>query len=64
MDFQETLDFKLKMKNRYKIEAKNAELKNAHAFVRASSYDISGMNLQAATTIFVVNIKRIMKLKK
>lgn len=64
LKFQETEEFKLKMKDRYKIEAKNAELKNAHAFGQADSHGISGMNLQAATTIFVVNIKRIMKLMK
>ena len=62
MEFQETDDFKLKVKGRYKIEAKNSELKNAHAYGQADSHGISGMNLQAATTIFVVNIKRIMKL--
>jgi hypothetical protein len=60
--FQETDDFKIKVKDRYKIEAKNSELKNAHAYGYADSHGISGMNLQAATTIFVVNIKRIMKL--
>ena len=64
MEFQETEEFKHKMKDRYKIEAKNAELKNAHAFGQADSHGISGMNLQAATTIFVVNIKRIMKLMR
>jgi len=64
MEFQETDEFKSKVKNRYKIEAKNAELKNAHAFGQADSHGILGMNLQAATTIFVVNIKRIMKLMK
>jgi transposase len=64
MEFQETDDFKLRVKQRYKIEAKNAELKNAHAYGQADSHGISGMNLQAATTIFVVNIKRIMKLMK
>ena len=62
MNFQETKEFKSKVKARYKIEAKNAELKNTHAFGQADSHGISGMNLQAATTIFVVNIKRIMKL--
>ena len=64
MELQETEEFKSKVKARYKIEAKNAELKNAHAFGQADSHGISGMNLQAATTIFVVNIKRIMKLMK
>ena len=64
MKFQDTDGFKLKVKDRYKIEAKNSELKNAHAYGYADSHGISGMNLQAATTIFVVNIKRIMKLMK
>lgn len=64
MEFQETEEFKQKVKQRYKIEAKNAELKNAHAFGQAESHGISGMNLQAATTIFVENLKRIMKLIK
>lgn len=62
LEFQESEDFKLKVKDRYKIEAKNSELKNVHAYGIADSHGISGMNLQAATTIFVVNIKRIMKL--
>lgn len=62
LEFQKTEGFKLKVKDRYKIEAKNSELKNAHAYGYADSHGISGMNLQAATTIFVVNIKRIMKL--
>lgn len=62
MEFQETDDFKFKVKDRYKIEAKNSELKNAHAFGLADSHGISGMNIQAGTTIFAVNIKRILKL--
>jgi len=64
MKFQDTDDFKSKVKDRYKIEAKNSELKNVHAYGYADSHGISGMNLQAATTIFVVNVKRIMKLIK
>jgi len=64
MEFQETSDFKDTVKSRYKIEAKNAEIKNAHAYGLADSHGISGMNLQAATTIYVVNLKRILKLMK
>jgi len=63
LKFQNTEEFKIRSKERYKIEAKNAELKNAHAFGQADSHGISGMSLQAATTIFAVNIKRILKLK-
>ena len=64
MEFQETDDFKDTVKKRYKIEAKNAEIKNAHAYGLADSHGILGMNLQAATTIYVVNLKRILKLMK
>jgi len=64
MEFQETDVFKSKVKERYKIEAKNSELKNTHAFSLADSHGISGMNIQAGTTIFAVNIKRILKLMK
>lgn len=64
MEFQNTQHFKETVKSRYKIEAKNAEIKNAHAYGLADSHGILGMNLQAATTIYVVNLKRILKLMK
>ena len=48
---------------RYKIEAKNAELKNSHGYAHASYSGLHGMTLQAGISIFVVNLKRIMKLK-
>lgn len=38
MEFQESPYFKEKVKERYKIEAKNGELKNAHGFSGAISY--------------------------
>ena len=60
--FQETEYFKEKSKHRYKIEAKNGELKNAHGFGRATSYGITNMEMQGAMAIFAVNIKRIIKL--
>lgn len=62
MAFQKTDSFRMLSKERYKIEAKNSELKNAHGYDRADSYGISAMELQGAVTIFVVNLKRIMKL--
>ncbi|MCT4698708.1 transposase, partial [Tenacibaculum haliotis] len=62
MAFQETDYFKEKAKHRYKIEAKNGELKNAHGFARATSYGITNMEIQGAMTIFAVNLKRIIKL--
>lgn len=60
--FQETPYFKEKAKHRYKIEAKNSELKNVHGYNRASSYGINSMQLQGAMAIFTVNLKRILKL--
>lgn len=60
--FQETEYFKEKTKERYKIEAKNSELKNRHGYGVASSSGFVGMKIQGATTIFAVNLKRIIKL--
>lgn len=60
--FQETEYFKEKAKERYKIEAKNSELKNRHGYDVASSSGLVSMEMQGAMTIFVVNLKRIIKL--
>ena len=60
--FQETKHFKEKMKERYKIEAKNSELKNRHGYDVASSSGLIGMEMQGAMVIFAVNLKRIIKL--
>ena len=60
--FQETEYFKEKAKGRYKIEAKNSELKHRHGYDVASSSGLVGMEMQGAMAIFAVNIKRIIKL--
>ena len=60
--FQETEHFKEMAKERYKIEAKNSELKHRHGYDVASSSGLIGMEMQGAMTIFVVNLKRIIKL--
>lgn len=62
MEFQKTETFRVLSRERYKIEAKNAELKNVHGYDRAESYGISALELQGALTIFVVNLKRIMRI--
>jgi len=62
MTFQESDYFREKSKHRYKVEAKNSELKNVHGYGRASSYGIKNMQMQGAMAIFVVNLKRILKL--
>ncbi len=60
--FQETDYFKEKMKERYKIEAKNSELKHRHGYDVASLSGLIGMEMQGAMAIFAVNLKRIIKL--
>ena len=62
MIFQETEYYRSKSKERYKIEAKNSELKNVHGYGRANSYGIQNMEMQGAMAIFTVNMKRILKL--
>ncbi|MDD1505989.1 IS5/IS1182 family transposase, partial [Lysinibacillus sp. CNPSo 3705] len=49
--------FKQLAANRYKIEAKNSELKNGHGYDTASTVGLFGMEIQGA-----VNLKRILKL--
>lgn len=62
MEFQESPYFKEKAKERYKIEAKNSEIKHRHGYDKASSSGLCGMEIQGAVTIFAVNLKRIIKL--
>ncbi|OMP74501.1 MULTISPECIES: IS1182 family transposase [unclassified Chitinophaga] len=62
MIFQESEYYKEKARQRYKIEAKNSELKNVHGYNRAISYGIDSMQMQGALAIFTVNLKRIIKL--
>jgi transposase len=63
MIFEESEYFKKRSKERYKIEAKNSELKHQHGYDVAIASGLIGMRMQGALTIFVVNLKRIMKLK-
>jgi len=60
--FQESDYFKEKSKARYKIEAKNSELKHRHGYDVASFSGLIGMQMQGEMTIFTVNLKRILKL--
>jgi hypothetical protein len=62
--FQESEYFKEKTKERYKIEAKNSELKHRHGYDVASSSGLIGMEIQGAMAIFTVNLKRILTLMK
>jgi transposase len=62
MLFQNTDEFRQKVRERYKIEAKNSELKNVYGYGRAKSYGLENMEMQGALAIFTANIKRILKL--
>ena len=61
-EFQETQYFKERAKQRYKIEAKNAELKQSHGLGEADSVGIKAMHLQSYFTAIIANAKRIVKL--
>lgn len=62
--FQNSEAFKMKAKSRYKIEAKNSELKQRHGYDVATSTGLFGMQMQGAMTIFAVNLKRIITLMR
>ena len=56
------MNLKIIKKQRYKIEDKNAELKQSHAFQICKFTGLLGMKIQAYITAIVVNCKRIVKL--
>lgn len=62
MTFQETDEFREKYRTRYKIEAKNSDLKNNYGYDRAESYGLQAMTLQGAVTMFACNMRRIMRM--
>lgn len=64
MDYMETEEFKKLYKERYKIEAKNAELKNNYGYDKANACGKTGITIQGATTLFLSNMKRIIKLNE
>lgn len=64
MDYMETEEFKELYKERYKIESKNAELKNNYNYGNANACGKSGITIQGATTLFLANMKRIIKLNE
>lgn len=62
MDYMETEEFKDMYCERYKIEVKYAELKNNYGYDNATACGKIGITIQGATTLFLVNMKRIIKL--
>jgi hypothetical protein len=61
-EFEETEYFKERIRQRYMIEAKNAELKQSHGLDKCKYLGLSGMRMQSYFTAFVGNIKRILRL--
>lgn len=62
IDYQKSEAFAERKKLRGQIESKNAEMKQAHGMVRAKYVGLFGMKIQAFLTIFVVNVKRMVRL--
>lgn len=60
--FQDSSYFRNRIKQRYKIEGKNSELKNAHGYDTAIAAGLESLRLQGAMAVFVVNVKRILTL--
>lgn len=62
MEYMKSDEFQELSRERYKIEAKNAELKRTYDYGTAKTCGLLGMTIQGATTIFMSNMKRIIKL--
>ena len=56
-------EFKEYYSHRYKIEAKNAELKNVYNYDKSNACGQSGITIQGAITLYLANLKRIYKLE-
>ena len=63
-EFQNSDYFKERYKERYKIEAKNGEIKCAFGYDKSQTEGLLGMEIQGAMTLFTANIKRIIKLMR
>lgn len=63
MDYMETEEFKELYAERYKIEAKNSELKSNFGYDTANACGKNGITIQGASALFLANMKRIIKLK-
>ena len=63
MDYMKTEEFAEYYSHRYKIEAKNAELKNVYHYDQSNACGQSGITIQGAITLYLANLKRIYKLE-
>lgn len=62
LEFTDSEEYKTKIKERYKIEAKNAEMKRSHGLEYCIYRGLFGMQLQTYMTAIATNIKRMIKL--
>lgn len=61
-EYQESEEFKSYYQERYRIEQKNADLKNNHGLRKAESSGIHAMKIQGITALFFNNIRLIIKI--
>ena len=65
LERSQSVDFKNRRRERYKIEAKNSHIKRGLGFDKTHGQGIQMMELQTAVTLLVSNMKKIYaKLKK
>lgn len=64
VDSQNSEEFKNLYKERYKIEAKNSELKNSYGMAKTHFGGLFGMQLQSIMSIFTINLKRIITINE
>lgn len=62
IEFMKTEEFRKWYRERYKIEAKNSELKYSYGYLEALYYGITGLKIQGAVALFACNLSRIVRL--
>ena len=62
--FQETDEFKAAMSQRYKIEAKNSDLKHHYGLKKAISSGLFAMQVQGGMAIYAANMMRAIRLEE
>ncbi|MDD3171896.1 MAG: IS1182 family transposase [Bacilli bacterium] len=63
LEYMNSEEFKSLYKERYKIEAKNSELKNSYGINKTYTSGTFGMQLQSVVAIFTCNLKRIITIE-
>jgi len=61
LDFENSDAFREKSKMRYRIEQKNSELKNRYGLKKSMNNGLFGMTVQSATTVFIANMRKIIR---